>query len=1005
MSENAGVLYRRFPNYLGTAYTEVLEWLKTEPEARGFEDLQHEDISRLLADLTFLSCAGQFYDLFPAHYFKVVHALERVVGADVLSGWLAHAEQICVLDIGCGAGAASAAFIEAVLGPRERTNAEINVVCLAVDVNYYALAMYDRLMSRIGQHAAGYGVNVDYKLFREGIPASVTPMIEFLVQKRQERGQPSLAHLVVMQVNVVSPLGGDHHTRCDQANRLMEMGVSEDRIAMLTTQFGRTEALAYMQMLQAVPVDYLHVITISTRTRGYMLEARVRQMAEAVEQTFQAGAHPIERYWQGSCEVGFENPVGGYWQAKAGPTHSTAFYVDVTTAANRSIGRDQQWGAVVSIDNLRLAWARTRRGLLRQSVVDEVELRLFEHDLEGNLAGLQGQLRAYAADVARTEGRVAYLVPKGASVARIRGLSRIEEEILSAAIIQRLGHRLSALRGNSYAYRVAFADDDYVSEYLYEKWFDAYMLFRDEARAEAQRHEGCAVIQTDIRSFFNRIIRDRLVSMTGELLTQSDRVRWLLRLLFSKDIDRHEAGRGIVQGNIGSGFYANIYLTDVDASFGTNNRWGVRFFRYVDDMILVVPDPKDVGEVLGQLDAALKDLGLELHSEEDKKTHIYYDVSGFLEDTAPDVHLERLEADFEQVTNALWICCEDYRSMFRDAFWPGGEPWWYLLELYQSCLRTLGVFVSATALSRRLYRYVFNERNCRQELKRESELTFPSLPNKRSMGALTEWAELFRLDNPGWVDERDSLVSRLASLIGESWGEHRKDGSLDGASRGRLERRMRFGINRLAQLGFAEAVEQLVAVLTERPEIIREHGPVVQALAHQGFPAQVSELLGHYWCREDEIGEYMRAVLLRAIRYLPLIQMDTWKSLVHWATKGNGIDALAATETWLFVSDRCAQHVSERDVSAVESALCSDTQVDARLAKNYMLILGLYDSSEFDQPMLHAADLLASARRLATEDGVRRLTSYHEPEVLRRAYYSGQRPQRPEDEDDLDASL
>jgi hypothetical protein len=48
-------------------------------------------------------------------------------------------------------------------------------------------------------------------------------------------------------------------------------------------------------------------------------------------------------------------------------------------------------------------------------------------------------------------------------------------------------------------------------------------------------------------------------------LTKSSRVEWLLRILFSHDIDEHEAGLGIVQGNIGSGFFANLYLIDLDA--------------------------------------------------------------------------------------------------------------------------------------------------------------------------------------------------------------------------------------------------------------------------------------------------------------------------------------------------------------------------------------------------------------------------------------------------------
>lgn len=49
---------------------------------------------------------------------------------------------------------------------------------------------------------------------------------------------------------------------------------------------------------------------------------------------------------------------------------------------------------------------------MREAFVDEVEIRLFESDLETNLQSLQRQLMAYAEDVARHDDYVAYKVPK-----------------------------------------------------------------------------------------------------------------------------------------------------------------------------------------------------------------------------------------------------------------------------------------------------------------------------------------------------------------------------------------------------------------------------------------------------------------------------------------------------------------------------------------------------------------------------------------------------------------
>ena len=112
-------------------------------------------------------------------------------------------------------------------------------------------------------------------------------------------------------------------------------------------------------------------------------------------------------------------------------------------------------------------------------------------------------------------------------------------------------------------------------------------------------------------------IRDRL---STEHLSRSARIEWLLKLLFSRDLDEHEVGKGIVQGNLASGFFANLYLVDLDARFGPNNEWNVRFFRFVDDMVFVVPDREHVEDVISALTNELEKLGLEPNLE---KTQYY----------------------------------------------------------------------------------------------------------------------------------------------------------------------------------------------------------------------------------------------------------------------------------------------------------------------------------------------------------------------------------------------
>jgi hypothetical protein len=242
-----------------------------------------------------------------------------------------------------------------------------------------------------------------------------------------------------------------------------------------------------------------------------------------------------------------------------------------------------------------------------------------------------------------TDEIISYRVPKSLSSSRPKGLSRIEEEILSVAIIQKLGDKASQLRGSSYAYRISGKPSIRDTEYLYEYWFQAYCYYMKKARDSASRYPNGVILRVDIESFYTKIIQDQLCNELSRELTVSERVRWLIRLLLSKEIDEHELGQGITQGSIGSGFYANVYLTSVDAKFGSGNEWGVELHRYVDDMILIIPNPEDIDVVEITLKEELNNLGLQLN---ESKTEKIYKITSFLEQSDEDECLEKLSESF-----------------------------------------------------------------------------------------------------------------------------------------------------------------------------------------------------------------------------------------------------------------------------------------------------------------------------------------------------------------------
>jgi hypothetical protein len=408
-------------------------------------------------------------------------------------------------------------------------------------------------------------------------------------------------------------------------------------------------------------------------------------------------------------------------------TNPSEFYVDISTIVSAKLHKDNDWNEVISTENIELAWVRTRKYILKESLVDEVEIRLFEKNLQENINKLQKQLIAYVQEVVNKEDYISYNFVKNSSSTRPKGLSRMEVEILSTAIIQKLGKQAFLLQGNSYAYRLP-AQGERETENLYTDWFNAYKAFISDLRSNAKKYENGVVIRVDIESYYTRIVQDSLLELTKDL-TKSDRIHWLLKILLLKQLDEHQVGYGITQGSIGSGFYANLYLKQIDLRFGTqpsDNEWKVMFSRYMDDMILFVPDADDVTAVLDTLNKELEQLKLNLNRD---KTEIYAQVSDFVESIKEDDLFAEVNQEFYQVMNRLWIGNAQYRNEFAEAYRKDDYLWRHLIDQYQQCLCSINIYIKVPDLSRRIHEYLFNSKKRHKDLKTEVELNLPYLPS------------------------------------------------------------------------------------------------------------------------------------------------------------------------------------------------------------------------------------------------------------------------------------
>ena len=361
--------------------------------------------------------------------------------------------------------------------------------------------------------------------------------------------------------------------------------------------FGVQLASFYRQLLEMTPVDKIHVVTIDTKPNAIMPTIQTR--LTTLESCLAESGHSFHSPAPTISQVSFTNPHDCYWRRREGydSCPNICFVVSTCSLGHLDQALDSMWNHITDVENLELAWARARRDLLGGAMSDKVEIRLFEDDLAGSLQRVHDQLDLYAIQAGYIPDTFRYAIPKSEDKARPHGLDWLENELMMVAIIQVAGEAILERRPYSFAYRISQENNDdnqRRTEYLYERWADAWKAFQREAGDYARNYPQGVVFSTDIAKFFERIVHDRVSELVrNQLHVGSRRIQWLVHKLVEKDVAGHDPGRGLVQGSVGSGFLANLYLSPLDNYIRPNDAKQRRLFRYVDDIYVVIPDPVD----------------------------------------------------------------------------------------------------------------------------------------------------------------------------------------------------------------------------------------------------------------------------------------------------------------------------------------------------------------------------------------------------------------------------
>ena len=195
-------------------------------------------------------------------------------------------------------------------------------------------------------------------------------------------------------------------------------------------------------------------------------------------------------------------------------------------------------------------------------------------------------------------------IPKANGGERTLGIPTVLDRMIQQALLQKLGPVFEeGFSEYSYGFRPGRSAHDAVR--LGQKYVQAGKKW---------------VVEIDLKSFFDQVGHDRLMTMVGSKVRDKSILRLIGRYLRAPmqrgDGSRQIRKAGTPQGGPLSPLLANIYLDPLDKEL---EKRGVAFVRYADDITLFLSSPRSAERVMESIITWLKrELQLEVNREKSR---------------------------------------------------------------------------------------------------------------------------------------------------------------------------------------------------------------------------------------------------------------------------------------------------------------------------------------------------------------------------------------------------
>lgn len=130
------------------------------------------------------------------------------------------------------------------------------------------------------------------------------------------------------------------------------------------------------------------------------------------------------------------------------------------------------------------------------------------------------------------------------------------------------------------------------------------------------------IVDADLRDYFGTVNHETLIDLIARKISDGKvlkLIRDMLNAGYMENGEKHNTAKGTPQGSVISPLLSNVYLTPFD---NIMTKAGYKLTRFADDWLIVCKTKKEAEEALGLAGKVLERLGLILHPEKTRITHV-----------------------------------------------------------------------------------------------------------------------------------------------------------------------------------------------------------------------------------------------------------------------------------------------------------------------------------------------------------------------------------------------